>query len=61
MFEVKGDKTFIDVITSTMWDSNMNNYAGGHKLEIDVIAGPALIDMQQQLSSLQARIDTIYH
>jgi len=56
MVEIKGDSHFIAVNTNTIWDSNMNDYAGGNKLEVSVSGCPELIRMQSTLQTLENRL-----
>ena len=56
MIEIKGDNFFINVNANTVWDANMNNYAGGNKLEVQIDPGPDLITMQANIATLQGQV-----
>lgn len=56
MIDIKGDNLFIDVNCNSVWDSNMNNYVGGNKLEVNIEPGTELINMQANIMALQTQM-----
>lgn len=59
MFEIDGDGQFIDVQSNSVYDSNMNNYAGGQKLVVEVKAGWELTQMKTDLDLLRTEMQSL--